>query len=614
MKINKNQALYKGLPNSWISFSKEEDSSYKYACRVLSWNTRKVDGIYEEKIINDIKRRIDSFKKAGGDIGDFNKENLSEYLDFCEAVVNPDFGDINCKISPALFYCNICHRVISMKKATERPNCECSGKKIKMQQLQMIYSCECGYADGIWPPKSGNLFYEANKTEKSAYHFIRVENGKRYTDEIFHVCTCGRRLYPKNATDKKNFNPQSGKNVNLFSEKLGELLKKHKTETENLIIAKWLGIITESEYKDILNKPESYYDLSENHGIPEDLINNLMNKLHISKAEAIGYLSDDTNDKNAEGIALKLNQIYTANNSQDLLASSLIEYDTLLYPKSVIGFDEAVKKSLMTSQITCADELLDLNKKLGISFIQVSQSVKIVNYSYGYTRMSTIPTLNSTRKLVLKAFNDYTNKYKVFTNILETEGIIIEFDRKKIYQWLIDNNICNGDYSFDSVEKEKLFYMENINLDAIVPFMEIESGNAITKAVYSLLHSMAHMFIQSAGVNSGLSKDSLSEIIFPNVPAIFIYPTTIQGITLGSISGMFETNYLKFMSDTLEMNEICTFDPICMQNQNGACLACSYISDVSCTHFNQDLSRAYLYGGEISYGSNKKRKIKGFWK
>ena len=36
-----------------------------------------------------------------------------------------------------------------------------------------------------------------------------------------------------------------------------------------------------------------------------------------------------------------------------------------------------------------------------------------------------------------------------------------------------------------------------------------------------------------------------------------------------------------------------------METQNGACMGCSYISDVSCTHFNKDLSRSYLYGGTI---------------
>ena len=136
----------------------------------------------------------------------------------------------------------------------------------------------------------------------------------------------------------------------------------------------------------------------------------------------------------------------------------------------------------------------------------------------------------------------------------------------------------------------------------------------VTKAVYSLLHTISHMLIQSAGVNSGLSKDSLSEIIFPNIPAVFIYSTTIQGITLGSISGLFETNYAKFLQDAYENYEICTFDPICSETQNGACVACTYISDVSCAHFNKDVSRAWLYGGEILCNGKIIKIKKGFWK
>jgi hypothetical protein len=81
---------------------------------------------------------------------------------------------------------------------------------------------------------------------------------------------------------------------------------------------------------------------------------------------------------------------------------------------------------------------------------------------------------------------------------------------------------------------------------------------------------------------------------------------------MGSLSGMFESDILNFLKKAYSNYETCTFDPICTDTQNGACVACTFISDVACTHFNKDLSRILLYGENSSYKNLKLKK--GFWK
>jgi hypothetical protein len=162
-----------------------------------------------------------------------------------------------------------------------------------------------------------------------------------------------------------------------------------------------------------------------------------------------------------------------------------------------------------------------------------------------------------------------------------------------------------------STQVSKFSNNEKLN-EPFANFFKItqEKIDDFKSVVYSLLHTISHMLIISAGKHSGLSKESISELIFLDSSAIFIYPTSSEGVTLGSISGMFESNLLGFLEDALKDNEICTFDSICMNEQNGACIACTYLSEVNCTHFNKDLSRVYLYGGK-----NKEILIKkGFWK
>jgi len=620
MKINRNQALYKALPDNWISFKKDDESRYQFASRVIDWNTVKVDGIYEEKIINDIIRRIRAFENAGGENKNFDRTNLEQKFEFCEAKVDEQFGDIKCKISPTIFYCNECGLVESFRSIGTAPKCKCNGKY--MRQLQFIYSCECGYADGIKIPftydkKMGERveYHPVNTTNRDQYKFYKVSGTSRKEYQIVTKCPeCRAVLYPKNAIDKHNYYPQSGKNINIFNKRFGELLKEHKDDTENLIIAKWLGLISKEDYDKIINNPNAYFDKSDNKGVPEEYIQKLVGR-GFTRSQAIAMLGGDDEDNiSAESLALKVSSLLSSVPNKDILSSDLIEFDTLLYPQKHISYEKAVGKLNQIDLIT-KEEVDELMARLGISFSQVSQSVKIVNYSYGYTRMASNPSkVASGKKLALNAFNNNGTKYKVFTSILETEGILLEFDKDRIIKWLIDNDFYDDDLDTSDELKKKVFFMNNINLDSINCFQNISVENIITKAVYSLLHTMAHMFIQSAGINSGLSKDSLSEIIFPNIPAVFIYPTTIQGITLGSVSGMYESKMVKFLEDALEMNEICTFDPICNNSQNGACLSCTFISDVSCAHFNKDLSRAYLYGGTIKENGVTIEIKKGFWK
>ena len=301
------------------------------------------------------------------------------------------------------------------------------------------------------------------------------------------------------------------------------------------------------------------------------------------------------------------------NDTLQLITYDLMEYDTLRYPKGITTISNAIEKNIEVGAITDENDILVLLDKMHIKNMQISEQVQIVNYAYGYTRLYNSPIVRGEQKTNSLRIRGFDNK--VFTTVLETEGLLVEIDMLYVYNWLKFNDIIDGDEEIDDIDKAKKWFIENIKLDAISQFSTINTkDNKITKAVYSLLHTISHMMIRSAGKHSGLSSDSLSELIFANTCSFFIYPTSSEGVTLGSISGMFESELELFLEDSYKDNEICTFDPICLNNQNGACLACTYLSDVNCKNFNQELSRAYLYGGTIKDGVPPININKGFWK
>ena len=95
-----------------------------------------------------------------------------------------------------------------------------------------------------------------------------------------------------------------------------------------------------------------------------------------------------------------------------------------------------------------------------------------------------------------------------------------------------------------------------------------------------------------------MSGNSLTEIIIVDTASIFIYAQTSQGIPLGALSGMVESNYAFFLKKVLDESRNCVFDPICTERDDTACSACLIIPEISCNHFNAELGRKYLYSLE----------------
>lgn len=609
MKINKSQALYKALPGCWTPYSDSSKSDYKYACEVIAWNTKKAQGINEDIIRDDILRRAQSFAAAKGDVKDeFSPEAIGQF-EFVEPAMNDEIADIVCKINPNTYYCQRCGKVVYRQKATHAPTCaDCNHRK--MNQLQMVYACECGFADGVKPSGKEQLFFRAKDKDKQFKFFTAT--GKPREMEI-HCPVCNKLLRPKNATDSRLFYSQSGSKVNLYNEAYSDVLKRYRKDAELLMLAKWFNLLTHEEFEKIIGDPKSFFE-GNKPDVNDPEVVTMARAFGKSPEEVVAVLAQAKGGNTIDGLRKRINHVMPlASIGLDLplLNADLMEFDTLKFPKSSISLDEAIQKGIDIGRLFDDKDIRQLLDKLSIDHIQVSEAVQIVKYAYGYTRLRSCPDgSESTLHLRLRGF-----KNKVFTTILETEGILVELNMLAIYNWLVENELVSGDEIIEDELQAKRWFLENIHLNTITHFSTIpgSDGNLVTKVVYSLLHTISHLMIISAGRHSGLGRDSISELLFPSAAAFFIYPTSSEGVTLGSVSGMFETELEVFLNDAFKENEVCTFDPICKTTQNGACVACTYLSEVNCTHFNKDLSRAYLYGGTIKINSEEIIIKKGFW-
>ena len=290
------------------------------------------------------------------------------------------------------------------------------------------------------------------------------------------------------------------------------------------------------------------------------------------------------------------------------IAEAILEYDELVHAKVTLSLEAAADDAELIND-GVKPNYRELATKYGFSNVQLCSSVPIVSCSYGFTRKEQFGD-----RIKLRGFPREMEKRNIYAARLETEGVLFELDRKKVIDWLLENHMITeqdkpkSDDDYDL----KMWFLDRIQTGLITPFTEIDDTGdkgRITKAVYTLIHSVSHALIREAAEICGLDKSSLSEYILPNIPAIFVYCANSQGFSMGALYSAFQSQFDKWMKHASENSKKCIFDPLCI-NHDKACAGCLFLNEVSCKHFNKDLDRSYLCG---FFDVQKQEKLKGYW-
>lgn len=621
MKRSKTQAVYRFLPEMWIS--EKGDSERAVSARIKNWNYMKMDGIYEDFIEDEIKRQIKLFGDRGGDISAFDVTPGVHSFSIVEPACREGIPDIIGEMSPLVFYCSSCGTVHELRNpnAVDKYTWKCRNPecgKMAVKQLQMIYTCECGYAQPIRIPYVQgvkNFKYRPNETQyKMFYRSGRVDKPA----EFVQMCpNCNSRLVPDNANSGRNYKPFTLRVINLVDKRSGQFYKKG-LDAQKVIVARWFEKITTSDYEHILDNVElAFSDAFKNDAqrkaiekqvqslidagmLPQEMFesavsNMLMNSPNNASVERYVAICDDLFSRkkagNPAGYVEWLNHF----------SFKLMQYYTLKYAKRIISLEDSIQCQLEMEFIDSPQEILDMHKRLGIKNMQVACDIQIINCTYGYSRKVADPKNSANKNCRLK-LNAYDRTREGTENLvygakLDTEGILFEVSQRRIIEWLYANRIISEAQlpDLDDEISVKKWFAEYVHSDVISMFGEIDDSEIITKYVFALLHSMSHALMKAAGELSGLSSNSLTESIIVETASIFIYAQTSQGIPLGALSGMAESNYAYFLKKVYDESKFCVFDPICTERDHSACSACLIIPEISCNHFNAELGRKYLY-------------------
>ena len=621
MKRSKTQAVYRFLPEMWIS--EKGDSERAVSAKIKNWNYIKMSDIYEDFIEGEIKRQIKLFGDRGGDISAFDLSPDTHSFAIVETACNEGIPDIIGEISPLVFYCSSCGTVSDLRNpdAVDKYTWKCKNPdcgKWAVKQLQMIYTCECGYAQPIKIPYVQgvkNFKFRPNETQYKM--FYRSGNSEK-TAEFVQICpNCNSRLVPDNANSGRNYKPFTLKVINLVDQRNGQFYKKG-IDAQKTIVCRWFDKLSTADYEEILNNIElafsdAFKSDAQRRNVKQQvraLIDAGMLPPEMFESAVNNMLQNAPNTKSVERYVAMCDDLFSRKKTENPVGYAewlshfsfkLMQYDTLKYAKRIITLEEAIQRQLDMEFIDSPEEVTALNKKMGIANMQVSCDIQIINCTYGYSRRVADPK-NSTNKNCRLKLNAYDRTRDGTANLvygakLDTEGILFEISQRKIVEWLYENNIISEEQlpDLDDDISVKKWFAQYVHSDVISMFGEIDDSEKITKNVFALLHSMSHAFMNSAGELSGLSGNSLTEIILVETASIFIYAQTSQGIPLGALSGMAESNYAYFLKKAFDETKNCVFDPICTERDDTACSACLIIPEISCNHFNAELGRKYLY-------------------
>lgn len=263
--------------------------------------------------------------------------------------------------------------------------------------------------------------------------------------------------------------------------------------------------------------------------------------------------------------------------------------------------DEVISKVTSTLQI------------LGIAEMALIRDLQVCEFSFGYTRVSSNPTVKREAKagnlsmpvrlnLFDRIFSQEKQAFPVYCLQQANEAFYVRLDESVVREWLERNGMAVN----AACPSGKLGGLLLEEYDPFDRFLnKFRHDHAVQRGVYpyvyTLLHTMAHQLTGVMSELSGLDLGSFGEHLFVPDLAFLVYR---RGVTmdLGNLSSMWrnhgdpahgnEVLHKMVMPETLR----CGAETICMTLRGGACPDCVLIPENACLTRNELLSRSVLIG------------------
>lgn len=610
------QVLYNFAPGQLFDYGR-----HGVTMNVSRWETETVEGIDAGRIADHIAGRVGSFANSHERPW---SEIRSANLDFFRPL--RVYGEF----FPLTAVCKRCDTVTyrNTPKGLSYTNGRCSrdGCGGQLQQVPLVLTHECGGLTDLRPDGCPNHGLDAIELQKGSpddmrtWHFVCGLCD--HTETLGGNCSqCGE--YVSTATPLGSgsvFYGQHDTLVDIPPVGVDDGEIPYGQDWARILMAAHLGdvnlgedgVTLESIATTEMTEDDQYQEAVEKYGEEnEEMIRDLLSMSGPDRSSVV-----EANKKNI--------QLPTQGTSQEPEGYSVIQHELFTFLRATKGYEgpaakvadadrhpvprnlsEFIDDPEFVENYPQAKQYREKLNRIHVEDAWVVDNFPLLNIVFGYTRGS--PDASETR---LQKFDHPKAKdaIPVYCDRSPSEAIILEIDRGAIIDWLVENGWLNEDESPDMDDDRalKTWFLENIDTtETQNPFEEIDDET--TRLVYTLIHSMSHSLMATASEQCGLASDSISELIFPSVPAIVLYAQSMEHFALGGMFTLFKTRIHPWVDTAIDHAERCIYDPACSNDENGAaCHACLHLSEFTCEYFNGALDRNMLVG-------HPERDIEPFW-
>ncbi len=617
MTRGRQQVLYNYLPGSTFDFT-----GGNAICKVTDVEGKEVVDINRKKIVREMGRYIYGTalnrrwlrEKVIGfpDEKYFHTGNIDEFS--FEIPIK-----VRYELFPLVFKCPKCERVYEYSGDRDinrkNPGLVCinhCGKEGRLRQIYHVFVHECGEIKPLRIPVKGcrcqehgekHIRFDERRSQKSRDFRWTCSKCGREIGSVIRRCECGSDndfmvLTPHRANI--TFYPHYIRMVDVSDELKGSFGRATKEENNQRILSKYLALnLPETRLSpDELDRLKMYKKELENPDIP---------------AEMRKYLETELRKLTGNGDARGNRDIVERLELSEERLSELSEYIYVLDNLENDSMDERIER--MNGEHPGSGSVLEMSKqkveKSGFSDIHLIESFPVVTAVFGYTRVSYEPRTErkegKTIETVIRPFNrGDRDRFPVYVDKGGTEALLFKVNPMAVANWLRKNGI-NVDTKTDDEINLRRWFLENVG--HIDRYAELDPNiDRVTYYTFNLLHSLSHCMIGAASLISGFEKMGMAEYVFPGELAFVIYSNKTV-FTIGGFHTLFERYLDELMGKCVDDPEmkLCVYDPVCI-SKGGSCHGCMHLPEISCSFFNRQLGRVFLYGG-----SSNNEAVVGFW-
>jgi hypothetical protein len=570
-------------------------------------------------------------------------------------------GWANYLVYPLTFECDTCGSVTQFSRdqmdamadeannagtlaVCQNPNC--NEALSDRDQLPFVAICECGAIDELNVPNccGTGMRFKRPTTQMASWHWECAVNPGGCDTKSFWAtpvyCPNGdcdnEDMEVLNHTSSSAFYPQV-KNLINVQPRLDDLHSDEHYKAH--IVSDYLlgdegGEVDEHEMRRLANDilDDGFFD------VPEEEVEEALE-------EAEGRLMIDVQDHREDTEAWLQNAF---DGDPTKLAEELYEYLSVVSPDYApasgiesVSYQEMVDNDAKDTHLSLPKvrKYNQLREAQGLAEVRLIKDFPITQVTYGYTRTApNPPSENRTpagadpeeegrqgddeggdgtdnedeRPVELNLFR--TGEYsapQVFAQTNDAEAVLVQFDLETVLTWLGENGLFDAPSALSETvsmpdnrdsEAVRRWFVDNINppgrYDSLPDDATLGTAECVTRHCYTLLNTTAHLFINGMGALAGHQRESLVEHLMPRTMSFVVYKRPDTDFALGSLWTLFEEQFDDFIAHLGELYH-CSYDPVCIHDENGACEDCLYLAAISTENANHNLGRGTFYGGNF---------------